>query len=218
MTSTVLIVGIAPSEVEPMLAGGVGPALPGEARCPGCGGELRGFWWGYERTVRLPRCRLVRLRVGRSVCRGCGGTHALLPSFVVPRRLDAVPVIGAALELAAAGGGHRPIAASLLLPATTVRGWLRRARARAGLVASRLWRLAQELGALAPRPPPGERPLAALVRAAAAAQEAAAARLGGEALPDRFGLVVVLVGEGLFGAQRLALGGCSGGGEDRRDR
>jgi len=217
VTSTVLIVGIAPSEVEPLLAGGVGPALPGEARCPGCGGELRGFWAGYERSVRFSR-RVERLRIGRSRCRGCGGTHALLPSFVVPRRLDAAPVIAAALELAAAGRGHRPIAASLLLPATTVRGWLRRARARAALVASRLWRLAQELGALAPRPPPGERPLAALVRAAAAAQAAAAERFGAAALPDRFGLVVVLAGEGLLGAQKLALGARSGGGEDRRDR
>jgi len=168
--------------------------------------------------VRLERRRLVRLRVGRSRCLGCGRTHALLPSFVVPRRLDAAPVIGAALELAAAGRGYRPIAAALGLPGETVRGWLRRLRAGAGLLAARLWRLAQELGALAPRPPPGEGPLAALVRAAAAAQEAAAARLGGEALPDRFGLVVALAGEGLLGAQRLALGARSGGGEDRRDR
>lgn len=201
-----------------MLAAGLGPRVAVGACCPACGGELHGFWWGYERTVRLERRRLVRLRVGRSRCLGCGRTHALLPSFVVPRRLDATPVIAAALELAASGGGHRPIAATLGLPATTVRGWLRRLRAGAGLLAARLWRLAQELGALAPRPPPGEQPLAALLRAAAAAQAAVAARLCGEALPDRFGLVVVLAGEGLLGAQKLALGGRDGGGEDLRDR
>ncbi len=142
----------------------------------------------------------------------------MLPSFVVPRRLDAAPVIGAALELAAAGCGHRPIAARLGLPAETVRGWLRRARVRAALVSSRLWRLAQELGALAPRPPPGERPLAALVRAAVAAHGAAVARFGGEALPDRFGLALCVLGDGLLGAQGLALGGRFGGVEDRRDR
>jgi len=213
-----VIVGVAAREVEGMLAAGIGPRAPAGVRCPGCGGELGGFWWGYERTLRLERRRLVRLRIGRSRCRGCGRTHALLPSFVVPRRLDAASVVGAALGLAAAGRGHRPIAAALLLPATTVRGWLRRARACVSVVASRLWRFAHELGALAPRSPPGERPLAALLRAAAAAHAAAAERLGAAALPDRFGLVVVLAGERLLGAQKLALGGRDGGGEDRRDR
>lgn len=212
-----LIVGVAAGEVEGMLAAGVGPRPPVAARCPGCGGELRGFWSGYERSLRFSR-RVVRLRIGRSRCRGCGRTHALLPSFVVPRRLDAAAVIGAALELAAAGRGHRPIAARFGLPATTVRGWLRRARTRAALVSARLWRLAQELGVLAPRPPPDERPLAALVRAAVAAHGAACARFGGEALPDRFGVVVVLAGEGLLGAHGLALGGRFGAGEDRADR
>ncbi len=200
-----------------MLRAGVGPRLPVDARCPGCGGELRGCWWGYERSVRLSR-RIVRLRIARARCLGCGRTHALLPSFVVPRRLDAAPVIGTALELAAAGRGHRPIAASLFLPATTVRGWLRRARLRAVLAAARLWRFAQELGALAPRSPPGERPLAAFLRAAGASLEAAALRFGGAGLPDRFGLALCLLGEGLLGAQGLALGGHAGGGEDRRDR
>lgn len=213
-----VIVGVAAREVEMMLASGVGPEPPAGARCPACGGELHGFWSGYERTLRLERRRLLRLRIGRSRCLGCGRTHALLPSFVVPRRLDAAPVIAAALELAASGRGFRPIAAALALPATTVRGWLRRARVCAAFVASRLWRFAQELGALAPRPPPGERPLAALLRAAAAAQTAAAGRFGAAALPDRFGLVVVLAGEGLLGAQRLALGGRDRGGEDRADR
>lgn len=213
-----LIVGVAAAEVEGMLTGRAGPLLPAGARCPGCGGELHGFWWGYERTLRLERLRLLRLRIGRSRCRGCGRTHALLPSFVVPRRLDAAPVIAAALELAAAGRGHRPIALALSLPATTVRGWLRRLRASAGLLAARLWRFAQELGALAPRPPPGEGPLAGLLRAVAGAHGAAAARLGGEGLPDRFGLALCLIGEGLLGAHGLALGGRSGGGEDRGDR
>jgi Domain of unknown function (DUF6431) len=200
-----------------MLAAGAGPAPPAGARCPGCGGELRGCWAGYERTLRLERLRLVRLRIRRSRCRGCGGTHALLPSFVVPRRLDAGPVIGAALALAAAGRGYRPVAAALGLPATTVRGWLRRLRFSAGALAARLWRFGQELGALAPRPPPGERPLAALLRAADTAH-GAAARLGRDRLPDWFGLALCLAGEGLLGAHGLALGGRAGGGEDRASR
>jgi len=195
--STVLIVGVAAGEVESMLAAGVGPSLASDACCPACGGSLRGFWRGYTRAVRIRR-RVVRLWIGRSVCRGCRRTHALLPSFVVPRRLDAAPVIGAALEQAADGLGHRPIAASLSLPQTTVRGWLRRARAQAGLLDAHLWQLAQELGVLAPRAPPGERPLAALVRAAGAAHAAAAARFGEAGLPDRWGLLVALAGEGLL--------------------
>jgi len=106
--------------------------------------------------------------------------------------------IRAALERAAGGLGHRPLAAWLGLPETTVRGWLRRARAQAALLASRLWRLAQELGALAPRAPPGERPLAALLRALAVAHGAVARRLGEAGLPDRFGLLVCLAGDGLL--------------------
>ncbi|WP_412075581.1 helix-turn-helix domain-containing protein [Streptomyces xanthophaeus] len=46
-----------------------------------------------------------------------------------------VEVIGAALEMKAAGAGHRTIADRLGRPATTVRGWLRRFAARATLVA-----------------------------------------------------------------------------------
>jgi len=195
--SSVLIVGVAVAEVEGMLANGVGPGLPDDPRCPVCGERLRGCLRGYRRAVRLG-LRVGRLWIGRSVCGGCGRTHALLPSFVVPRRLDAASVIGAALEQAAGGGGHRSLAASLGLPPTTVRGWLRRARAQAALLASRLLRLAQELGALAPRAPPHDRPLAALVRAVAAAHAAAVRRLGAAGLPDRWGLLVCLVGDGLL--------------------
>ena len=108
--SSVLIVGVAAVEVERMLGAGIGPECPPGARCPRCGGQLDGCWRGYRRAVRFGR-RVVRLWIGRSVCRGCGRTHALLPSFVVPRRLDAAPVIGAALEgaaggLAQLGGAH----------------------------------------------------------------------------------------------------------------
>jgi len=200
-----------------MLQAGAGPRPPAGARSPDCGGELRGCWRGYERTVRFAR-RVERLRIGRSRCRRCGRTHALLPSFLVPRRLDWAPVIGAALERAAAGHGQRPSAAAPALPQTTVRGWLRRARARAALTAARLWRFAQELGALAPRPRPGQHPLAAPLGAAAAARAAAARRFGGAGLPDRLALVLVLCGEGLFAAHKLALGGGRGGREDRPDR
>jgi hypothetical protein len=47
---------------------------------------------------------------------------------LVGRRVDLAAVIDAALEVKAAGWGHRPIAARLGVPAATVRGWLRRRR------------------------------------------------------------------------------------------
>lgn len=55
-------------------------------------------------------------------------TRALLPSFVLPGCWDAVAHVGRAAELAGSGLGHRPIAALLARPETTVRGWLRRLR------------------------------------------------------------------------------------------
>jgi hypothetical protein len=58
----------------------------------------------------------------------------LLPAWCLLRRADAAGVIGAALEAAAAGGGHRGIARLLGRPAATVRGWLRRFAGRAEAV------------------------------------------------------------------------------------
>jgi hypothetical protein len=52
-------------------------------------------------------------------------THVLLAVSCVLRRADGVEVIGAALRAKVSGAGHRPIAARLGLPASTVRGWLR---------------------------------------------------------------------------------------------
>jgi hypothetical protein len=61
----------------------------------------------------------------------------LLPATWLPRRADAVTVIGAALLAKAAGVGHRPIATALDRPTSTVRGWLRRFAARAEEI--RVW-------------------------------------------------------------------------------
>jgi hypothetical protein len=54
----------------------------------------------------------------------------LLPVSLLLRRADTAAVIGAALRAKAAGGGHRGIAEQLGRPPATVRGWLRRFRAR----------------------------------------------------------------------------------------
>jgi hypothetical protein len=79
----------------------------------------------------------------------------LLPVDSLVRRRDEVAVIGAALLAWLGGAGHRRIAASLGLPADTVRGWLRRFAVRAEDVRAHFWRLAHRLdaslGAIEPR-------------------------------------------------------------------
>ncbi len=76
----------------------------------------------------------MRVRPRRAWCRRCAATHVLLPVVALLRRADLVEVIGAALAAKAAGAGARSIAAGLGRPVDTVRGWLRRFAARAGVV------------------------------------------------------------------------------------
>ena len=61
------------------------------------------------------------------------------------RRLDLAVVIGQALVWRVLGRGHRRIAGELGLPATTVRGWLRRFAARAEALRVHFTRLAHAL-------------------------------------------------------------------------
>ena len=106
----------------------------GELACPGCGGVLGGWGHARLRPVRVLDGPDAELVPRRSRCRQCGATHVLLPAWCLSRRADAGAVIGAALEAAAAGAGHRTIAVVPGRPASTVRGWLRRFAARAGEV------------------------------------------------------------------------------------
>lgn len=57
----------------------------------------------------------------------------LLPSVALLRRVDLAKVIGVALLGKAAGRGHRQVAVELGVPATMVRGWVRRLAERADL-------------------------------------------------------------------------------------
>ena len=111
--------------------------------CPLCGGPTQ-RWHGYPRHVRDDRDRLIW--IPRVRCARCGVTRALLPSFVLPRRWDAVGHVGQAAELAATGLGHRPIALEVGRPETTVRGWLRRLRSLAMPLATTLLGRAVALG------------------------------------------------------------------------
>jgi hypothetical protein len=101
----------------------------GGLACPGCAGVLAGWGRARARTVRGPD-GAVSLTPRRSRCVGCRATHVLLPVLLLVRRADTVMVIGAALEAKAVGLGYRRIAERLGRPPGTVRGWLRRFRAR----------------------------------------------------------------------------------------
>jgi Domain of unknown function (DUF6431) len=121
--------------------------------CPSCR-EVLGPW-GHARE-RVLRCssgdRLLRPR--RARCRGCAGTHVLLPDLALLRRQDEVSVIGAAIEASVAGEGYRRIAGRVGVYADTVRGWLRRFAERAELIRAHFTRCAvwldPELGSVLP--------------------------------------------------------------------
>lgn len=101
----------------------------GALRCPCCGGQLGPWGWARARELRAQRPRMLRPR--RARCRACVATHVLVPLCALLRRRDNIDVIGAALLSKLAGRGHRSIAAAAGVPASTVRGWLRRFAVRA---------------------------------------------------------------------------------------
>jgi hypothetical protein len=160
----VLTVGVNEAEVERQLAGG-------ELECPCCRGVLARWGWARARVLRGDRGP-VRVRPRRARCRGCAVSHVLLPVFALLRRVDLAEVIGAALAAKAAGAGARPIAAACGRPADTVRGWLRRFGARAGLVRAFFIRLLVEAGV--DPVPPAQAPSAFADAVAAVAGAAAA--------------------------------------------
>jgi hypothetical protein len=132
-----VMVGSDPVEVERAL-------LAGELACPDCSGVLRP--WGHARWRSSRREHDdVRHRPRRSACSGCARTHVLMAESWLPRRADAVSVIGAALLAKTVGQGHRPIAASLGRPVSTVRGWLRRFTAHAEKIRGRFTTLLHAL-------------------------------------------------------------------------
>jgi len=163
----------------------------GELACPLCGGVLARWGNGAARRVRMLDGPEVELVPRRSRCRGCGATHVLLPAWCLARRADAGEVIGLALEARAAGQGHRPVAAGLGRPASTVRGWLRAFTARAEQVRLVFTALAASLVTDPPLPAPAGSPLGDAVGAVAAAA-AAAARVPGVGVVARWQLAAAV--------------------------
>lgn len=144
---------------------------------PGVRGRLARWGHARKREVFGPGRKGREVRPRRSRCTACRVTHVLLPARLLLRRADEAPVIGAALAAAARGQGCRGAAAGVGVPVDTVRGWLRRAGGRAGLVREVFTTVAAAVsGDPVPLEPAGS-PLAdALVAVAAAAAAAAAGR------------------------------------------
>lgn len=164
-----LTVGKDRDDVERRLTGG-------GLACPAWQGRLRPWGHGRARVVRDDGELRWRLCPRRGRCSGCGVTHVLLPVGVLVRRADAVEVIGEALASAAAGWGHRWVAERLGRPASTVRGWLRRFRARAGPLREAFVALLCALDADPRLPEPAGSPAADAVAAIVAAAGAVTRR------------------------------------------
>ncbi|SFN95995.1 hypothetical protein SAMN04487980_104039 [Streptomyces sp. cf124] len=149
--------------------------LAGEIECPDCGGVLAPWGWARCRVLR-DAARMVRLRPRRARCAGCGGSHVLLPVFVLVRRVDLADVIGAALLAKASGAGARSIAVRLGRPVDTVRGWLRRFEQRAEHVRVYFTVLLVDTGVDPVPPAVAATPFAAAVSAVVGAWQAALSR------------------------------------------
>src|SRR5437879_3751848 len=159
-------------DVDMYVAAGGEVAVP-RLDCPRCRQPMP-FWGWYERDVRVSAEVIHRLSVRRARC--CERTHALLPGFLTWGRLDAVEVIGSALETMCRGVGMRRAAGWLGLAHTTVRDWRRRFARRTELLAIGFSRFCVALGDLAPRL--CGRPEAVTVAAVRSAWVAARRRFG----------------------------------------
>jgi Domain of unknown function (DUF6431) len=176
-----------------------GDLAAGRLCCPACDGPLRRWGFARERRVRtLDGVRSITPR--RAYCPRCEATHVLLPAWAVPRRRDSAEVIGSALLEHARGVGHRRIAARLVRPPGTVRGWLRTVARRAAQVSGSAmrWTHALDPSAADPVRPAGS-PVADAVGALGMMARACRLRLWTSASP--WELAVSLTGL-LYGRPR----------------
>ena len=175
-----------------------------------CRDRLRGtavqvLWWCAQAVGLCPDpvgARPRGLRPPRVRCRDCKVTHVVLPARVPARCSATAEVVGQVLLTAACGQGHRGIAARIGLPADTVRGWLRRARAHAEKLRAVGTRAAVRYDVNFISIVPRHEALADAVEALGRAAMAVRIRLGVDAVPPQVGpweLIVWLCRDDLLG-------------------
>lgn len=151
--------------------------LDGNLSCTACGGQLRP--WGKARKRRLRHGpEDVELEPRRARCTGCLSTHVLLPAVCLLRRRDLAEVIVRALILRAQKVGQLRISTQAGVPLSTVRGWLRRFKAKAEMIQAHFVRLAIDLGLPATAILPADSAFADAVVALKAAHHQAVALFG----------------------------------------
>lgn len=152
----------------------------GELACPrrGCDGHLGPWGHARRRWMRIGPGHREAHQPRRARCRSCGRTHVPAWTRTHPRRVDAVETVGAALMASLTGLSDRAVADRVGVPATTVRDWLRRARANVEAVrvesTAALYMLDRDAGRL----DPAGSPLADMLNALGAAASAWARRFG----------------------------------------
>ena len=183
----------------------------GELGCsrPGCGGIFRRDGFARKRRVRTRSGAEQELRPQRVQCSRCGQVQVLLPAWCLPTRADDMETIVVALLHAALGCGHRVIAATLGRPVSTVRGWLRVARAnaeRAGRYAYLTRRLVEPEEATLTRSAPHARtPLAWAVDALGGAAALARRYFGTQGQPGPWAMLTVVGGFLLLASARFQI-------------
>lgn len=170
----------------------------GQLACPstGCDGQLGPWGHARRRWVRIAPGHRESHQPRRARCRSCRRTHVLAWVRSHPRRADAVETVGAALLASVTGLSDRAVADRLGLPATTVRDWLRRARANADAVGAAATAAVYALDANAARIEPTGSALGDMLTAVGIAVSAAIRRLG--PLGPPWHLATVITGAGIL--------------------
>lgn len=160
--------------------------------CPhrGCDGRLGPWGHARLRRVRVGPGHTEAHRPRRARCRSCGRTQVLAWTRSFPRRADAVERVGSALVAAVGGLGYRRVAEQVGVPATTVRGWLQRARANSDIVRAEATVAVHALDPSAGSVSPTGSALGDMLDAVARAVAAAVRRFGPGPAPWQLAVVV----------------------------
>lgn len=155
----------------------------GRLECPhtNCYGQLRP--WGHARLRRVRHDPTSGYRPRRARCAFCRRTQVLLSVATYPRRPDTVETVAEVLLGAVRGLSYRQLAKHINIPATTMRGWIRRAQANSEHVRVRATQLAHAFDPLAHPIEPTGSPLGDMIEAVGRAVVAAACRLGPSSRP-----------------------------------